>query len=323
MPINGVGPVVSTILFTRMLSNGSWFSRGGAVGGVWAVSNGVILGQTGGPVAPGENWATTFSAFGGNHLGHWVLAGLTNNPDPLRDNVLLYDGTSVLAREGDPVDVDGDGVFSEGAFLASFQPDSVFLTDAGVVYFLATLRNGAGTTMGDAFLRLAVSGNSIGTPFCWGDGSGFGTTPCPCANFGAPGRGCENSAATGGAQLALSGTTVPDTILLSASFELPNAPSIFLQGSAIAAPAFAFGDGKRCLGGSLKRLYIHSAVGGSVSAPVGTDLPISLRSAALGDPIAPGSMRAYQVYYRDPNPAFCPVPTGNGYNISNGVQLVW
>jgi hypothetical protein len=34
-------------------------------------------------------------------------------------------------------------------------------------------------------------------------------------------------------------------------------------------------------------------------------------------------MRAYQVYYRDPDAAFCPAPAGNTFNVSNGVQLVW
>src|SRR5206468_231127 len=68
-----------------------------------------------------------------------------------------------------------------------------------------------------------------GAPFCFGDTP---ATPCPCVNAGDPGQGCDNSAATGGARLAASGTTHPDTVVLSASRELPTALSIFLQGDA-------------------------------------------------------------------------------------------
>src|SRR6266849_8996415 len=65
-----------------------------------------------------------------------------------------------------------------------------------------------------------------------------------------------------------------------------------------------YGDGLRCAGGSLKRLFTHSAVGGSVTVPQGADLSISARSAALGAPIPAGAARFYQMYYRDPSATF-------------------
>ena len=37
----------------------------------------------------------------------------------------------------------------------------------------------------------------------------------------------------------------------------------------------------------------------------------------------PGTSRYYQVYYRDPNLAFCPAPTGDAFNVSNGVAITW
>lgn len=155
--------------------------------------------------------------------------------------------------------------------------------------------------------------------FCAGDGS---LVPCPCANSGASGRGCENSFATGGSRLDAHGTTNPDTMVLNATGELPSALSIFLQGTLEIAPA-AFGDGLRCVGGALRRLYTKSAVGGAVSAPVLGDPSIQVRSAALGDTIAPGSPRVYQVYYRDASPSFCPAPAGKTWNVSNGVRVTW
>lgn len=154
------------------------------------------------------------------------------------------------------------------------------------------------------------------TPFCLGDGSG---AVCPCGNTGSIGKGCNNSAATGGAQLTAAGTTSPDTMILTATGELPSALTIFLQGSAQIQPVI-YGDGLRCFGGILKRLYIHNASGGSVSAPSGSDLPITQRSAQLNNPIAPGSTRYYMAYYRDPASGFCTAETFNG---SNAVELVW
>ena len=58
----------------------------------------------------------------------------------------------------------------------------------------------------------------------------------------------------------------------------------------------------RCVGGTLKRLYLKTALAGSITAPEfnAGDLTVSARSAQLGDPIQPGESRCYVVYYRDP-----------------------
>jgi hypothetical protein len=159
----------------------------------------------------------------------------------------------------------------------------------------------------------------VGIPQCFGDGSG---APCPCLNSGTTAHGCQNSAGTGGALLTATGTTSPDTVVLHASGELPSALSIFLQGNATVGPV-VYGDGLRCAGGILKRLYTGGASGGSISRPGMGDPSITARSAALGDPIPPGERRYYQVYFRDANPGFCPAPTGNTFNISNAVKVTW
>jgi hypothetical protein len=51
------------------------------------------------------------------------------------------------------------------------------------------------------------------------------------------------------------------------------------------------------------------------------DPSISQRSAALGDPLAPGSARVYQVVYRDPDPLFC--MQGANWNVTSAVRVVW
>lgn len=159
---------------------------------------------------------------------------------------------------------------------------------------------------------------SVGTSYCYGDGS---TSPsCPCLNFGAVGNGCANSVNPNGALLQASGTTTPDTVILASSGELPNALTIFLQGDTTLANPVVFGSGLRCAAGNLKRIGTHNAVGGSSSYPQGGDLPITVQSAALGDPIAPGATRHYLAYYRDPNLAFC-LP--DGFNATQGITIVW
>jgi Tol biopolymer transport system component len=154
--------------------------------------------------------------------------------------------------------------------------------------------------------------------YCAGDGSL--ATACPCANVGQTGRGCDNSAATGGAALQPTGVTSPDTVRLNATGELPSALSIFLQGDASNASGVVFGDGVRCTAGALKRLYVKNASSGAVSAPQPGDLSITARSAQLGDTIHPGDTRYYQVYYRDPSAAFCPPQT---FNVTNAVRIGW
>jgi hypothetical protein len=155
-------------------------------------------------------------------------------------------------------------------------------------------------------------------PFCFGDGS---AVDCPCFNLGANGHGCENSSLTGGAQLGWTGTAslAADSLVLTSTGERPAALSVFVQGTLEIAPV-SYGDGLRCFSGTLTRLYSKNASGGTVTAPSGIELSISARSAALGDPISALETRVYQVYYRDPTPAFCPT---NTFNVSNGVKVVW
>lgn len=153
---------------------------------------------------------------------------------------------------------------------------------------------------------------------CGGDAS------CPCGNAGASGRGCENSAGTSGARLAGTGlaSLAADGVQLVATGLVPGVSCILLQGDALVAPT-AFGDGLRCAGGNLRRLYVASAPGGTVSLPPAGGPSISARATALGDALWMGASRLYQVYYRDPAPNFCPAPQGGTFNASQAVVVVW
>jgi hypothetical protein len=132
-----------------------------------------------------------------------------------------------------------------------------------------------------------------------------GVSVCPCANppSGA-GRGCDNSAGTGGASLGAMGGAYlsSDSLQFTTSGEKPTATSVLLQGTSAAAAGAVYGQGVRCVGGTLKRLFTKSAINGSITAPdflVDSDT-VSVRSAAKGNPISAGESRWYLVFYRDP-----------------------
>jgi hypothetical protein len=157
-----------------------------------------------------------------------------------------------------------------------------------------------------------------GTPYCAGDGS---ATACPCANAGTTGRGCNNSASTGGGWLAAGGdaTVSADTLVLYATGLLPHATAIFYQGDLPknGRLGVVLGDGLSCVGGNLIRFGVRTASAGNASWGAGVPGagPISVQGAIP----AAGATRHYQAYYRDPA-SFCSRQT---FNLTNGLTVVW
>jgi Tol biopolymer transport system component len=170
----------------------------------------------------------------------------------------------------------------------------------------------------DVFLRLRGPFHAVSCP---GDGSL--PQACPCANSGAGGHGCANSAVAAGGVLEGEGGAPLDEVTLVARDLLPHALAIFLQGDSLSSGGLLFGDGLRCVSGALRRLYVAHAEFGVVSAPGPFDLGLRARAQALGDPLPPGSLRGYQVYYRDPDASFCPAPAGSTWNVTNAVSVQW
>ncbi|MBK7876869.1 MAG: hypothetical protein IPJ77_14180 [Planctomycetes bacterium] len=156
-----------------------------------------------------------------------------------------------------------------------------------------------------------------GSAFCFGDGTLVDhTTPCPCANVGAAGNGCANSTNPSGANLAGTGDSSLDTVVLSGTGMPATVSCIYLQGDALAD--VVFGDGVRCAGGTLVRLRTRANLGGASSFPDSTDtVTLSQRGG-----VTPGSglTRYYQTYYRNSSAIFCPPET---FNVTNGWQIAW
>jgi hypothetical protein len=178
----------------------------------------------------------------------------------------------------------------------------------------------------DSYIALWANPPGCGTPglsMC--EPGAASVIACPCANAPAgTGQGCNNSANTGGARLAATGIArlSYDSVIFTASGEQPTATSIVLQGDSSSSSGVVFGQGVRCVAGSLKRLYVKTAVAGSISAPQATDLHVHSRSAELGDPISPGTHRYYGVYYRDPN-VLGGCPSSSTFNITQQLDVLW
>jgi hypothetical protein len=85
-----------------------------------------------------------------------VYGGVTSNPDLNANAVLVFNDSFVLVREGDPVDLDGNGLFDDNTFISVFNNEDGFLTDDLRFYFAADLRDGAGTALGQAFMVMQV-----------------------------------------------------------------------------------------------------------------------------------------------------------------------
>jgi hypothetical protein len=150
--------------------------------------------------------------------------------------------------------------------------------------------------------------------FCAGDGSL--ATACPCGNFGATGHGCADANSPQGGLLTASGTTNPDTVVLSSSSLPPNAAGIYLQQDGLGEHLFQ--NGVMCANGNLIRLRQRNAVGGASTFPDATDT-VNLSTRGLVVP-GSGARRYYSLWYRGAVPGFCTLAAAN---ITNGVMITW
>jgi len=156
------GPTLGAVSQNQMTANGRWIARGrdnsgtGAAAPDWAVRENSLVARTGDPITPGstELWGDTFYAVAINRNGDYLVMGNTNAIEPGRNEVAVLNGTTVVFREGDPIDLDGNGQFDDAAFIGrgsntlSFVSGSgndttaFWLTDDRTVWGLINLRDG-------------------------------------------------------------------------------------------------------------------------------------------------------------------------------------
>jgi hypothetical protein len=163
----------------------------------------------------------------------------------------------------------------------------------------------------DAFL--SRWGRSIATPstFCSGDGTG---SACPCGNIGAPGRGCNIPAGTGGIEMTVL-NWAPDFAggglvdFVGVGFPpMAQAAAHLIRSTSPQAPATVFGDGLLCVSPTgLVRLNATLSSGG-------TSLTPTMHGAGAGTFYYQVWVRSFPITFCDPAAA---------YNLSNGVELTW
>lgn len=154
--------------------------------------------------------------------------------------------------------------------------------------------------------------------FCLGDGSG---TPCPCGNESFPGTfsGCKHSLGYGGIMRSHNIWSYSIDTLKVHVLTLPTTtPVLFFHGTAKVnfGSGNPFGDGLRCVGGTVIRLATKTTQNGQAFYP---DVGESAISARVGVP-GPGYVSHFQGWYRNADPTYCSPST---YNLTNGTAVTW
>jgi hypothetical protein len=160
-------------------------------GDVVVVDNAVV-GATDQPIVPGSGEIYQ-SVFGDNPFflnvvnssGEYAIgASVTGGPSA---GALVMNGDTVLLRTRDPVDLNGDGLANDDAFIYAIASlsDSAVLTNNGRLYFRARLSNAANMPIGEAFLWMPVPVRA--DPNCDGRIDFFDIDPFLMALFDEPG----------------------------------------------------------------------------------------------------------------------------------------
>jgi hypothetical protein len=281
-------------------------------------------GLIGAPYAGGGSGAAyLFDLTTGSQLS--VLRANDGAVEDLFGASVAMHGTTALV--GAPWD-DGPGPTAGSAYLfdlttgqqiARLRPAAVQAGDLfggavalqGTTALVGALRSDEGAPDGGAAYLFDTS-SALARPYCFGDGQ---ATPCPCGNEGEPGRGCGNSAFSGGAGLAGAGSPCvgDDDFVLTVRDSRPDHPGLFFQAADAAAGGAGapFGDGLRCAVGDVLRLEAVTADSDGAAS--------SSRSISAAAGLVAGDVRRYQWWYRDPGVS----PCQSEFNLSNGLEVIW
>lgn len=138
----------------------------------YVTRNGVVIAKNPDPIYPGatETWAVItnygriFPSVVGDNAGNYVVTGGATG-GPVNRGVAVYNNTKVILADGDPIDLDSNGLYDDNAFvnsLAMVDFYTNFLDESGHWYATVSLRN-ATTFIGEAIVRVRV------TPYCTAD----------------------------------------------------------------------------------------------------------------------------------------------------------
>lgn len=233
-------PVRRSAATARFAGDGAWLAMGSnlddsMVGSHWVVRDGRVIAKRGDTITAcvSERWARgaadgPFVAVAGNARGDVAIAGYTDEADATQSAVLVLNGSRVLARTGDALDLDSNGLLDDGAYLEQFKLDHLELTDREAIVGVtvsspSTADCGATRTRaGEAIVRIAIpcaadfdDGSFTGVP----DG---GVTVDDLIYYldlfaqGSPGADLDDGSTTGRVDC---GVTVDDLLFFLVRFE--------------------------------------------------------------------------------------------------------
>jgi hypothetical protein len=160
------------------------------------------------------------------------------------------------------------------------------------------------------------------TSFCAGDT----LAACPCGNNNLPPNsgGCGNSDHPQGALITPTGTAsiaAADLGFVSTGHH-KSSLCIWFQGDILVGQV-PYGDGSRCVGNPLVRLYTmkFAPPGNPGEMPDPLFTPSSPTIVAAGGITTPGTVKGYFLAYRDPANFACSIPAT--FNASNAYKVVW
>jgi hypothetical protein len=148
----------------------------GNEGWVYGKRNGAdVKFKTGSPITPGnaEQWLrfaippnlTTLADFTNvaiNDAGDYVVTGFTNSTNLDRNVAMVQNGAVVLLREGDVIDITGDGVAAgDDAVILGFGQDTMTVTNDRFVYFIADVIRPAATAASVAIGGPIIQGQGL------------------------------------------------------------------------------------------------------------------------------------------------------------------
>ncbi len=304
----------------HMTPDGTWFAWGRNTSHTyrdWVVEDGTVIAQEFGPIIPGspELWGSTsnFSgAFGfarGHTNGETLVYGTLFNGSG--EWVLVRDGSEVVMRRGDPIDVDGNGLFDDNALIGSIHSMSDW-TSSGDIWIICSLTTTTFGQLGDALIKLEFgTSNTTGTLFC--SPADVNSTGVPTELSGSFGSGV-------GSDLHLEITSGP-----------PSQFGYMLMATGRSVPGISISQGHLCLAGSLGRfnvaggqqnsLGIFSSSGvfdnlvNTATSSGGTGFDVPLNMPLQGNPtVTAGSIWNFQLWHRE---------NGGASNFSNGLAVLY
>lgn len=156
---------IDDVRLSYMTDTGDYILAGRFTNGVgYVFYNGELVSFAGEPIVPDttEVFNAIVSVAVCNSVGDFVLGGETNLASA-EDDVLVLNEERIICRQGDPIDLDGNGLFDDDVFFGNFSSgNQAVLTDDLLLYITAILEDGAGDQLGRAFLVMDLEPDDTG-----------------------------------------------------------------------------------------------------------------------------------------------------------------